>query len=384
MKNSKYLFAAIICLVGTCVVAIIFNVVKISEMPSTFIGAALGAAITGAITLVLLAGQTEAEEIKERNVKVYEDKSQIFRKYIERAWEIWRDRKVDSDEYQELVADYYSKLMIYLSEPKLVENIRTNLIKIGDCIDKVDIGSYEILKENIIGIINTLSQDIGLGGQIEPSKVKEIDEKMFPIIFKRKLLESFESVIQENYSDILNPGEIRETPDKNVLVFSSKKYGSRSGFYIILDNKKSDSKDTPFLLEMHIPVHYKQFDKYRRTARGLNYIIKIDDQINHPKNVIILNHPFVGENAGEINKIYKDGRIPNFRLNNLDSIQNFQSIYSVIIATFKFRFQHYIADKIVIGKQYSFSDLLSPDFPNIFPEENNMEDLVDNGSEEEI
>jgi hypothetical protein len=42
MKNSKYLFAAVICLIGTCVVAILFNVVKLSEMPSTFIGVALG------------------------------------------------------------------------------------------------------------------------------------------------------------------------------------------------------------------------------------------------------------------------------------------------------------------------------------------------------
>jgi gas vesicle protein len=384
MKNSKYLLAAIICLIGTCVVAIIFNVVKLSEMPSTFIGAALGAAITGAITLVLLAGQTEAEEVKERNVKVYEDKSQIFRKYIERAWEIWQDRKVNSDEYQELVADYYSKLMIYLSDPDLVEKIRTALIKIGDCIDKVDIDSYDILKENIIEIINTLSKDIGLGGQIGLSKVKELDEKMFPIIFRKKLIESFENVIKTNYSNILNLGEIRETPDHDVLVFSSKKYGLRSGFYIILGNKKSDNKNTPFLLEMHIPAGYKQFDKYRRTAKGLKYIIKVDDQINHPKNVIILNHPFVGESTNEINKIYKDGKVPDFRLNDLDSIKDFQSMYHVIIETLKFRFEHYITDKIVLGRQYSFCDLLNPEFPNIFPEENDIKNSIDNDLEEEI
>ena len=143
------------------------------------------------------------------------------------------------------MADYYSKLMIYISDPKLVENIRTGLIKIGDCIDKVDIDSYEILKENIIDIINTLSRDIGLGGQIEPSKVKELDEKMFPIIFRKKLLESFDNVIKTNYSNILNLGDIRETLDHEVLVFSSKKYGLRSGFYIILGNKKSDNKNTP-------------------------------------------------------------------------------------------------------------------------------------------
>jgi gas vesicle protein len=351
-------------------------------MPSTFIGAALGAVITGAITLVLLAGQTEAQEVKERNVKVYEDKSQIFRKYIERAWEIWQDRKVNSDEYQELIADYYSKLMIYLGNPKLVENIRTNLIKIGDCIDKVDISSYEILKENIISIINTLSQDIGLGGKIELSKVKELDEKMFPIIFRKELRESFESVIRNDYSNIVNPGEIRETSDRDVLVFSSKKHGIRSGFYIILGNKKPDSKNGPLLLELHIPVGRKQFNEYRRTAKGLEYIIKLDDQTNHPKNIINLNLPYMGEAIGGINKIYKDGKIPYFKLNDLESIKDFQSTYHLIIETFKSRFMHYISSKIVIGKQYSFCDLLHPEFPNIIPEEDNVENSDNKDIEE--
>jgi hypothetical protein len=42
-----------------------------------------------------------------------------------------------------------------------------------------------------------------------------------------------------------------------------------------------------------------------------------------------------------------------------------------------------VAEKIVIGKQYSFCDLLNPEFPNISLEENDMENSIDNDLEEE-
>jgi uncharacterized membrane protein len=107
MKTIVNLAIAIICLLGFCVVAVVFKVINLADIPISFIGAALGAVITGVITVVLLHGQSRAEEIKERNVKVFEKKSEIFQKYIDTIWRIWEDHNVSVEEYQYLISDYY-------------------------------------------------------------------------------------------------------------------------------------------------------------------------------------------------------------------------------------------------------------------------------------
>jgi hypothetical protein len=67
-------------------------------------GALLGTVITAVVTVLLLSGQSAAEEVKERNVKVFEKKSEIFQKYIDIVWDIWEDHTVTSEEYLQLTS----------------------------------------------------------------------------------------------------------------------------------------------------------------------------------------------------------------------------------------------------------------------------------------
>jgi len=78
MKINKSLIIAIFCLLSFCIMAVIFKVFSITALPVSFVGAAMGAVITGVVTVVLLDGQSKAEEIKERNVKVFEKKIYNF------------------------------------------------------------------------------------------------------------------------------------------------------------------------------------------------------------------------------------------------------------------------------------------------------------------
>ena len=128
MKTNKSLIIAILCLVGFCLIAVVLNVFSLKELPSSFVGAALGAVITGVVTMILLDGQSKAEEVKERNVKVFEKKSAIFSEYIDVAWDAWEDRKVTDKEFQKLMGDYYKKLMLYMnaSSAKIIgEQLKT-------------------------------------------------------------------------------------------------------------------------------------------------------------------------------------------------------------------------------------------------------------------
>lgn len=89
MKNKNlWLYGIIVFTVLFIASAIIFRVSNIEILPSQFYGALISVVITAIITVLLLNGQTKAEESKERNVKVFEEKSVRFNNFINKLWEI--------------------------------------------------------------------------------------------------------------------------------------------------------------------------------------------------------------------------------------------------------------------------------------------------------
>jgi hypothetical protein len=86
------------------------------QLPLNFMAALLGTVITAVVTGLLLNGQSSAEEIKERNVAVFKDKSKIYKKFIKEIWEIWKEHQVSSDEYWNLTSMFYQELILYAKE----------------------------------------------------------------------------------------------------------------------------------------------------------------------------------------------------------------------------------------------------------------------------
>jgi len=167
-KNIIIVVLSVICILAFFVFAGATKAIAVPEIPSSFLGAAAGAAITAVVTLLLLQGQTRAEEIKERNVKVFEKKSAIFSEYIDDVWKTWEDRRVTDEEFKKLMGDYYKKLMLYMnaSSAKIIgEQLKT----IGRAAENDDPSDEEQrkLQTALISIINTLSDEISLGGHID-------------------------------------------------------------------------------------------------------------------------------------------------------------------------------------------------------------------------
>jgi gas vesicle protein len=274
------------CLIVFCGVAVYSQVFAVHDLPLNFIGAFLGAVITAVITVVLLIGQSSAEETKEKNVKVFQKKAKIFQKYIRKAWAIWEDQKVTSDEFHELTSGYYRDLMIYLDDKKKYKNkfddknkknnekpsvlIAKCISNIGDCLDKTGFDVYEKLRENITTIINVLSDQIGLGGTIDPEIIKGHDEKMFPVIFRNKIQEEFSRELILPNSEILENGKWQEwTEGKNIvhdsLVFNFKKYPGCSIRCGLVWNKNNTQVDPVFTFFLVISqgTKYKNVDEFR-------------------------------------------------------------------------------------------------------------------------
>lgn len=164
--NSKWIRVILFAVLGIvvfCFIATTSQIITLGELPANFVAVFLEAVVTAVITVVLLTGQSTAEEVKERNVKVFEKKSEIFQEYIKKLWASYTDRDISIQEFRELVEDYYSKIMLYLKKDK-VEAMGEYLQTIGKTVDPG--ADKSKLTSSVIGIINILSKELGLGGEV--------------------------------------------------------------------------------------------------------------------------------------------------------------------------------------------------------------------------
>jgi hypothetical protein len=351
-KWVKISLIALLCVVVFCLVITTFKIFTIGDLPSNFIAAFLGAVVTAIITVVLLAGQSSAEEVKERNVKVFEKKSTAFQEYIDKLWQVWEDHIISSDDYRGLIGKYYSKLMVYLQDPKKSDKINNYLASIGNYIDQETYGKdYEDLRGNIIDIINILCDEINLGGKINKDKVEALDNKMFPVLFKRELLQQFNKEILEN-SDVFKDGIWEEWKEGQIIrtciSFYFKKYPEISIKYCL-------TEDAGFLFFLIIPHggKYNSFNEFRDTKMGITSSRIRPDEKKRWDNLLL--HIKELDNDENIN-------IPSFSLKKDDGLKNIASEnYPEITKILAKRAKYYYSEtKIKCGS----GDKTIPDFVN--------------------
>lgn len=75
-------------------IAIITNLFNSGDLPSQIAGALLEAVVTALITYFLLTGQTTQEEIKERQVKIFEKKQEVYHNFLEELKRIIQDGEI--------------------------------------------------------------------------------------------------------------------------------------------------------------------------------------------------------------------------------------------------------------------------------------------------
>lgn len=362
MKNKwiKISLIALLCIVVFCLVVTTFNIFTIGDLPSNFIATFLGAVITAVITVVLLAGQSSADEVKERNVKVFDKKSTAFQEYIDKLWQVWEDHIISSEDYKDLIGKYYSKLMVYLKDPKKSDKINNHLESIGNYIDQKTYGEgYKKLRNNVIEIINILCEEINLGGRINPDKVEALDNKMFPVLFKRELLQQFNKEILKN-GDVFKDGiweEWKEGPKiRTCISFYFKKYPEISIKYCL-------TEDAGFLFFLIIPHggKYNSFDEFRDTRTGITSLRIRSDVKKGWDNLLIPAKEFEDD---------ENIKIPSFNFQNEDGLENivngnYPEMINILAKRAKY---YYLETKIKCGS----GDKTIQDFVNfILAEEKN-------------
>ena len=209
---NKKLISVLTVLAVISISLLVFGMVYQNQLPKIveeINNSSIGAILTAIITVLLLSQQSSTEEIKEKNVKVFEEKSGKCNLFIEKLWEIWDDRVVSLEELNEIIKMVSKDIVLY-TKPETVDIILLKLITIAEQAtpDKSSIKDTEatkIIQQNIFDIINELAKEIGLGGELRPeirSKLNTLENKVVPFLiqkdFKKKYIENFKQTIEQN------------------------------------------------------------------------------------------------------------------------------------------------------------------------------------------
>ncbi len=194
-------FIAISVVIGFVVfigIAIVTNLFSSDDLPVQIAGALLEAVVTALITYFLLTGQTTQAEIKERQVKVFEKKQEVYHSFLEELKKIIQDGEIkiirkdkdanldkSIDELKDLIFQL-SYLQMHTSE-KTINGVLESVAKIIQLMN--DFNStpeaekqkelpnyYSSLSESLFNVVKILKEDLyGIDSKtIEKEKMNSI------------------------------------------------------------------------------------------------------------------------------------------------------------------------------------------------------------------
>lgn len=120
VNNVATMFAtllAVIAFVG--IIAVFPDLFSIHEMLFQIIAVLLAVWCTAVVTNVLLTGQTNKEEAREKNIKVHENKITVYADFVSKMWATMSDGQVEPNEIIGIRSEVFNKLIFYLKDTQV-------------------------------------------------------------------------------------------------------------------------------------------------------------------------------------------------------------------------------------------------------------------------
>jgi hypothetical protein len=265
-KNKLLIALAILLTISLSL--FVFSIIYEREMPKLvedINNSAIGAIFTAIITVFLLLGQSETEEDKERNVKVFEKKSELFNNFIEELWKVWEDRNITLEELSHLL-ELVSKDIIPYTKPESAKSILNSLNAIASEVNtQENTANKKHIQNHLYAIINTLSEEIGLGGAIHQDIATELDkleDSILPYLNKKRYMNKINELVQER----LNKTLTNFTIEDDYLWWRVK--GEKTGIWLRVGDVDNNGKTyISFWSEF---FSYRQYAPYHFAGKGKN------------------------------------------------------------------------------------------------------------------
>ncbi len=166
-KTFEYVFEFLFVIVLFTAIASYFYYKSDNAVGPNLITAFVGVVLSALVTLVLLNGQTKDEEDKEKNIKVFENKIQVYSEFISKMWKTLEDDVITDEEIREIRLDIFNKLIFYFDDidklVKLVDKIKSSV----DSEDNAKRTSETIQCFSVITELLRKDVDEGKAGKIE-------------------------------------------------------------------------------------------------------------------------------------------------------------------------------------------------------------------------
>lgn len=311
--KSKLLIALAI-LLAISLSIFVFSIIYEGEMPKlveNINNSAIGAIFTAIITVFLLQGQTASEEDKERNVKVFEKKSELFNNFIEELWKVWDDRNISLEELNHLLK-LVSKDIIPYAHPESSKNILQSLNAIAVATQKQEstTESKIQIQKYLYSIINTLAKEIGLGGAIEKevaTELSRLENHILPYLNKKGYIQKIRCLVEEklekNLTDFME--------EDGILWWRVK--GEETGMWLRVGDTNNDG--ATYITYWSDFYNNRQYAPYRYAQRGASkdwlqgYKLIESFDYNLLRKGDDLNSKTIEAFGNEIVKFYEEGLI---------------------------------------------------------------------------
>lgn len=162
MKNFFKSNGAIICLIVLLflvmgVVFILLHLFSTRDFSYEICCALIGTIITAVVTVFLLQGQSSSDEKKDKNIRIYENKLDVYSEYVRQIWEtISDDEDLKEEEWNNLRVQTFGKLIFYLDTDAI-----QNLTQYVSEIDKARReGTLQDIKIGFANITRLLTREI--------------------------------------------------------------------------------------------------------------------------------------------------------------------------------------------------------------------------------
>ena len=161
-----YILMAVALAIGLLVVANAVGIWDIPELWSQILAACMGAIVVGVVTLVLMRGQKSSEEAKEKSIRIYESKVEVYARFVEKMYKLLADDQMSCDDFLSLRTEMFGSLIFYLSDENL-NSLLNELNGIGSIHDNEEMVS-------VFARITNILQDDLAGQQYQPDDKERV------------------------------------------------------------------------------------------------------------------------------------------------------------------------------------------------------------------
>ena len=165
-KNAVIMAATIALIVVACSFAVYLRLYTGKELWYEMFAAIIGVIITAIITMMLLVGQTDSDERREKKGKVFEEKLRIYQEYLETLYNVIKAGQNTNDEKLKLAFKTSSVAMH--CAPERVENISKSVERVfklainenGNALETLSEAKWKELLNELFNVMDQFKADL--------------------------------------------------------------------------------------------------------------------------------------------------------------------------------------------------------------------------------